>query len=393
VRASWRAAVATIPESIPAADALVSVLEYAGKAQRDANAKAKSAREAAKLVSGGRAVPPTEAQVRDAGARWATARGIEQAASHAAGADTRRQIAEQKVANVKKILDAETEKLATFTTELESIPAASNTDLIKAMVTVMTASRAENACLSCDGPAPSEAIVEEVKAAADKMEENNKARTVKEAQIKIAKFNVETLTTQHARAVSDLAEQGQPYVGPSVEDAKAALAAAEAEVVKLKSARDTWDTVQKAESTAISAERSADEWGALKDAATEAVGLTLESARVAFVNAVQQHLPASDVFDLRLRDGDREVVQFGLVRGDALHTALSGAEWARVMAAMANATVPAETYACLLPEERAFDPETLESVLVALGDSPHQVIITSPVAPVSVPDGWVVIER
>jgi hypothetical protein len=225
------------------------------------------------------------------------------------------------------------------------------------------------------------------------MEENNKARTVKEAQIKIAKFNVETLTTQHARAVSDLAEQGQPYVGPSVEDAKAALAAAEAEVVKLKSARDTWDTVQKAESTAISAERSADEWGALKDAATEAVGLTLESARVAFVNAVQQHLPASDVFDLRLRDGDREVVQFGLVRGDALHTALSGAEWARVMAAMANATVPAETYACLLPEERAFDPETLESVLVALGDSPHQVIITSPVAPVSVPDGWVVIER
>jgi hypothetical protein len=76
-----------------------------------------------------------------------------------------------------------------------------------------------------------------------------------------------------------------------------------------------------------------------------------------------------------------------------LRTALSGAEWARVMAAMAEACVDAGKYACIVPEERAFDPKTLSDVLKALSSCSHQVIIASPVAPKPLPKGWTLIKR
>jgi hypothetical protein len=63
------------------------------------------------------------------------------------------------------------------------------------------------------------------------------------------------------------------------------------------------------------------------------------------------------------------------------------------MAAMSAACVAPGKYACLIPEERAFDPDTLKSVMEALSGSTHQVILTSPVKPKKVPAGWTVIER
>ena len=120
---------------------------------------------------------------------------------------------------------------------------------------------------------------------------------------------------------------------------------------------------------------------------------TIDQSLAAFVAKVQSFLPKTDTFGMKLRDGEREVVSFGLVRDGFLHTALSGAEWARVVAAMSSACVPAGKYACIVPEERAFDPETLRDVMAALSACHHQVILTSPVKPKKVPQGWVVVER
>ena len=63
------------------------------------------------------------------------------------------------------------------------------------------------------------------------------------------------------------------------------------------------------------------------------------------------------------------------------------------MAAISSAIVPAGAYGVIIPEERAFDPVTLTTVLTALGSSPHQVVMTSTVMPTAVPVGWTVIRR
>jgi hypothetical protein len=82
-----------------------------------------------------------------------------------------------------------------------------------------------------------------------------------------------------------------------------------------------------------------------------------------------------------------------------LHGALSGAEWARVTAALALTTCPESPVpAVICPEERAFDSQTLAEVLEAfsigvtgMGEEAPQIIVTSPVRPDPMPTGWTVI--
>jgi hypothetical protein len=73
----------------------------------------------------------------------------------------------------------------------------------------------------------------------------------------------------------------------------------------------------------------------------------------------------------------------GFRRGKTLHTALSGAEWARLTLALGCATFKADAtvLAIFTPEERAFDPETLAAVMNALSNAPGQVILQSPHSP------------
>jgi nitrate reductase cytochrome c-type subunit len=173
---------------------------------------------------------------------------------------------------------------------------------------------------------------------------------------------------------------------------KADLDRLESQLLEYRAAADAWAKVKAAESAALTAETAAEQWAVLKSACEEAVAVVLDKALAAFVAKVQSHLPKGDTFDLRLRDGEREVVQFGLVRDGRLHTALSGAEWARVMAAMASATA-GDGFAVLIPEERAFDPQTLTAVLRAFADVPQQVVLASPVAPAGrLPKGWTLVQ-
>jgi len=140
-------------------------------------------------------------------------------------------------------------------------------------------------------------------------------------------------------------------------------------------------------------------WSDLGMACEGAVKSLLESTTAVFEKKVQGFLPKGDVFSLQLDDNGRDVFRMGFLgsgiasSGDTpfLRTALSGAEWARLMVALASACAsggkveggkkqPAPLQV-LIPEERAYDPVTLQSILKALQKAPGQVILTSPVPP------------
>lgn len=134
---------------------------------------------------------------------------------------------------------------------------------------------------------------------------------------------------------------------------------------------------------------------ALGGSVAEVVGMLTDEARQAFAARVQAYLPKTDTFDVELHRGDSEVCLFGFRRGAELHTALSGAEQARL--AMALGSVLAEQagadLSVILPEERSYDPETLAATMRALTGSKAQIIITSPIKPRGkLPAGWTLIE-
>jgi hypothetical protein len=105
----------------------------------------------------------------------------------------------------------------------------------------------------------------------------------------------------------------------------------------------------------------------------------------------------TDIFALRLRDAEREVCQFGLMRQGTMHTSLSGAEWARVLPALATVCGPKDgKLGILIPEDRMWDPKTLFATMQAFRGIPQQVLLTSTVMPqneadISIPDGWTVV--
>jgi hypothetical protein len=116
----------------------------------------------------------------------------------------------------------------------------------------------------------------------------------------------------------------------------------------------------------------------------------LEGAKASFITKVQSYLPSSFEFGFILEE---KSAQIGLIENGVLRTALSGAEWSTMIMALTAATVNGNYDAVVVtPEERAFDPHTLSGVMAALQTSDFQVILTSTVAPATVPEGWTVVE-
>jgi len=385
------------PANVPVADALVASVEFAAKRQRECTSEAKTAREAGKLVSGGRGAPPNEADVRAAAQALKDARAALQAAE---AADRLTEELEASEAEYQKAENAANEVAIKLTNARTALNAAKKPKTLNPLFShvclVMDESVLAGECLACGGKAPTKAMADEVSAAIADTVAANKAYD--KLVVAVTAYEAEAKATLE---ILDRAEKAldalKKKVGVSTDidlaNAELAVNAAEKALLDVKAARDAWASVQKAESTALDADRQAVEWKALKEALEAAMAATIEQSLAAFVSSVQSHLPKTDTFGMKLRDGDREVVAFGLVRDGHLHTALSGAEWARVMAAMSAACVPAGKFACVIPEERAFDPSTLKDVMAALTDCPHQVILTSPVKPKSVPKGWTVVER
>lgn len=393
---AWEALTGAMAADLPISDVLVTALETAGKQQRSAADEAKAARSAAKMVSGSYATPPAEAEIREAQKVVLAAQAAYLLADRQASAAQRHEALKVKAADTIARHTAATATLATAEEALAAAPPAGNAGVLVDAVRVNQASAEFGACLVCGGDAGALAGQRrELEAAIATTKAAMAARSQAEAAVASARATVKSLSEQVEREALDLEtieSQWEPSA-PSVSESSAALEAARKRLSDLEGARDSWSIVQRSESQALDAERRVAEWRLVKEALESVIGSVLDKALAGFVAAVQSRLPAGDVFDLRLRDGDREVVAFGLVRDGVLHTALSGAEWARVMAAMAEACVPEGQYACVIPEERAFDPATLSAVCKALSGCRHQVVLTSPVAPKPVPKGWVIVKR
>jgi DNA repair exonuclease SbcCD ATPase subunit len=404
-KSRWAKSVSSLSQSISAPDALVMTLEKASSAQREATASAKAAREAAKLVGGGRAAPPSKKEVAEATKARDEAREVLKKVQLSQNVHLHRTRLASELEVAAKAAEKAIADTAFAKAELANLPEVTAPHPVFPHVEhVMEACIAEGGeCIVCTaGGKVTQADLDYVRAAlvdfaATTKQREGLVRTVAklEAIEEAALRRVEDIESQLAPSPASeaAADANADVLGVTEAEATTALNTADAKLSDLKLVADAWASAKKAEGTAQEKEREAEDWKAFKAACEDAIGIVLGQAVKSFVEKVQSNLPPTDTFDLRLIDGDREVVQFGLVRDGHLHTALSGAEWARVVAAMAEACVGGDKYACLIPEERAFDPETLTDVLVAFGRTKHQVFLASPVMPSSVPAGWTVIER
>jgi len=210
------------------------------------------------------------------------------------------------------------------------------------------------------------------------------AEALKAAQNAIGRYN-------NAQA---LAAEDTTFL-PSIEEAERLMQKANEDLRKMEDAHEGHKRIRSLREQERTLKRDIRDGEELVEGLQEALGSLLRSAREDFTKKVQSFLPPEDAFDLVLNEGDKEVCRFGFVRDGNLHTALSGAEWARLTLALACAAAKAEKDSLLVfvPEERAFDPETLRAVMIALTNAPGQVIITTPVKPAGkLPKGWTLVE-
>jgi len=149
---------------------------------------------------------------------------------------------------------------------------------------------------------------------------------------------------------------------------------------RLEDAKRLWEGQQGAREKLSELGQQIARWTDLGMACESTVKSLLESSVGAFETRVQKLLPKGDAFRLQLDDNGRDVFRMGFGAPWGLKTALSGAEWARLMVALAGAC-QGDGLRVLIPEERAYDPETLQQILMALRDAKGQVILTSPVPP------------
>ena len=164
---------------------------------------------------------------------------------------------------------------------------------------------------------------------------------------------------------------------------------------RLNQAVRSWLSVRSKQDALGGKRRKVIEYDALMGAMGFVEGSILERAKLDFCSLVNEYLPDQDTFEIELTtETGKGICRVGLMRDGVLHTALSGAEWARMTLAMAcAASGPANgAIKVFTPEERAFDPSTLAKVMEALSSAPGQVVLTSPIPPDRVPSGWSVIE-
>ena len=383
------------------ADALIAGLEETGSRARELASKAKAAKQAATFVTGGAAVPPSPAEIEEA--KKAAAQ-LQNAYAEAVAANARSgnlPYHEEEVTRLAAMAEAAVAAFQEAKAALDALAAPElPATMSDALLSVAKESVEKNECLVCGNPeiAPVAEVLEQVNSLLAGYEASKKAynaaltrqaRAERAAEDAIGAY--ENATERLEREKAMVAEGGAEIGNP--EEIRAQYEKANAHVNELQNRRSAWDTAHKAQKQAVAAEEEAEEWNKLKDALAVVVEKLVDNALSSFIAKVQANLPPTDTFSMILRDGDREVVKFGLVRDGQLHTALSGAEWARVMAALADACVPDGRYACIIPEERAFDALTLASVMKALNNSKHQVILTSPIAPKSPPKNWTIIKR
>lgn len=267
----------------------------------------------------------------------------------------------------------------------------------------MQAHAGAGACLSCEQPY----LAAHAAQRAATLAQRNAAMTSREAAavaLEACADGERKLREAFDRAAADYTHakaSAAAYVPPDASLAEAVNAAAmglraanEANAA-IQRTTEGWKSVRSLKQEEREAKKAIETLEELIEGCKSAVDGILKSATRAFVAKVQSFLPATDAFDLVLTDGERDVCRFGFVRRGELHTALSGAEWARLTLALACAAADEapDVLRVFVPEDRAFDAATLRDVLLALANAPGQVIIATTTRPAGrLPKGWTLIE-
>ncbi len=242
-----------------------------------------------------------------------------------------------------------------------------------------------------------------------------RAARAREAAKTLPRAGAAAAELRDAQADLAMANRDVDRLGQEIDRLKATLATAPPEVVQppkesaalleahLRAddrAAMAWGEISQARARASAATRKEREWKDIAQGLAKAMGDEVERAKADFEGRVQRWMPEGMRFGVDLQDGDREVLRVGLRGGviaeGSVRAALSGAEWATVTAALALAI--AKDGDVIVPEERAFDPDTLAEVLRAFEEAARQpdapkvqIIVASPVPPAGEPREWTVI--
>lgn len=399
-----RALVTCTPHLAPT-DGLLEVLATAAQAAREAVKRGRAAGAVLESAAQGVAEQPTAAALRDATEVLASARAAFDAASRAEAAavatEAQRQELEQRLADASSRLAAADEQRASIVAEVRQLPPEAEQPPDPVLVALLAALEVNLAqspaeCLCCGAPTSSGALT----ARRDAIHTATARTMALNAAFQALNVRYEAVLAEWRRRMEDqtraktaLAQLTSSAPPTDSEPLRTAALKAEARHTALQRAAAAWETLDRARDEQRAAEQEATAWKALVEACAKAVGQLVDVHVDAFVARVQRHLPAGWTFALHLRDGERETFRIGLVRDGWTVTALSGGEWATLTAAMAAACVSEETdLSVLIPEDCSIDAESLTEVLTAFSECASQVIVTSAVAPTSVPAGWHVID-
>lgn len=367
-------------------DALLTALERAKEKLRAVRAEVKT--RSVVVQEGAQGLPPK-----------LTAKAFAALESKAdAMRNTQRTTLEIRAAETHEKFENATAVAAELREKLAAMPKPTVSDEIRPShlaVLKFCAQHALLACPTCQRELSAEAAsfwsnrVETVQAAADAAAQRNTVYAQTDWALQDAEKDA-------AGAAADLKELESKLAGlPAAEAAPVSQAerdALEREYRAAVEANAKWKVIDDARDRAAAIRVQEDEWSRLIEACQQAVGVLLDARVESFEKRVQKYLPSGTRFSLMLHDGDREVCRYGFIQPSGfLHTALSGAEWAEVVSAIAAAVADEKRLQIVVPEDRNWDPKTLASVLLALGKSDAQVIIASATEPSEVPAGWAVI--
>jgi len=194
------------------------------------------------------------------------------------------------------------------------------------------------------------------------------------ADLKAAEKAAGTAVGIYEQAKSMQATTPPPGPGVDIDELLADVTMASTLQNNLEHLRDQWQQIKDKKCEMKDHTEAHAQWSELVEACDDATESLMDSIRESYVMAVNEHLPTGDTFDLILSEdrGGKEVpcCKFGLVRGEHLFTALSGAELGRVVAAMVAATLTGESESDVvivtLPKDVGMDRQALRATMAAL---------------------------
>ena len=184
--------------------------------------------------------------------------------------------------------------------------------------------------------------------------------------------------------------------GVSLDEARNHLTAAQSALSATEIMLSKWDQVVEARRRIKLLEDEGSGYKLMKKECETCVGALLAEQTESFSERVQDYLPEAWEFGVTLYENGRETFQMGIMRDGKLHAALSGAEWATLTTAIAMAvsdTMSSRQPSVLIPEDRAWDGKTLSSVMRSFRDFDGQVLMASTIRPTGrAPAGWTIID-